>query len=153
MASRLHKATGAMSTPPRRSEFFSPWALGAVVLLVLNDHFFKAWFHNPLTGKLSDFAGCFFLPLFVDAVLERTGRLSATARITLGVALTLALFVPIKTSVVAADVVARALEVLAHPFGGGAMHVVADPTDLLAVPMVGLAAWFALRRSPAPEPT
>jgi len=137
----------------RPSEFLSPWPLLAVALLVLNDHVFKAQFHNGLTGKLSDFAGCFLLPWFVSAVLAQLTPWSLRARIGVGVVATLALFVPIKLSSVAAAFVARAIEVLSLPLGLGAQHIVADPSDLLAVPMVGVAAWLVLRRHAALEPT
>lgn len=45
-------------------------------LLLLNDLFLKARFHNPLTGKLSDFAGLFVFPLFWAALLPRFRRAS-----------------------------------------------------------------------------
>lgn len=44
--------------------FYNPVFLGALVVLILNDHVFKALFHNFLTGKLSDFAGLFCFALF-----------------------------------------------------------------------------------------
>jgi hypothetical protein len=43
----------------------SCWFLGAITLLLLNDFILKSAFHNWFTGKLSDFAGLFFLPLFL----------------------------------------------------------------------------------------
>ena len=42
----------------------SPGFVVGLSLLLLNDLFLKARFHNPLTGKLSDFAGLFVFPLF-----------------------------------------------------------------------------------------
>ena len=64
----------------RASEFLSPLPLAAVVLLVANDHVFKGAFHNTLTGKMSDFAGCFFLPLYVSGVLAFVTRWPLNAR-------------------------------------------------------------------------
>jgi hypothetical protein len=148
----LHEAR-AVNREQRPSEFLSPWPLLAVAVLVLNDHVLKARFHNGLTGKLSDFAGCFVLPLFVSAVLAQVTHWSVRARIGAGVVATLALFVPIKLSTLAAAFVARAIEVLSVPLGLGAQHIVADPSDLLAVPMVGVAAWLVLRRRAALELT
>src|SRR6185369_4359506 len=55
---------------PAASEFFAPAPLGAVALLALNDHVWKARFHDAVTGKLSDVALCFFLPLLLSAVLR-----------------------------------------------------------------------------------
>ena len=131
----------------RAPEFFAPAPLLAVAVLGLNDHLFKATFHNALTGKLSDFAGCFVLPLFVSAVLAFLTPFSPRARVTVGALATFALFAPIKSSPRAADLVARALETLGAPLQMGAMHIVADPTDLFALPMVALACWFSLTRS------
>ena len=45
-------------------------ALGAVMLLLLNDHLFKGLFGNALTGKLSDVAGLFVLPMITVTVAE-----------------------------------------------------------------------------------
>jgi hypothetical protein len=47
-----------------------PVALGALALLVLNDHLFKRVCPSPVTGKLSDFAGVFVLPLVLSAAFE-----------------------------------------------------------------------------------
>lgn len=40
------------------------FALG-LLLLLANDHLFKPHFHNAITGKLSDVAGLFIVPLFL----------------------------------------------------------------------------------------
>ena len=47
--------------------FISPIVIFSVFGMVINDHFFKAAFHNDLTGKLSDIFGLFFFPLFLSA--------------------------------------------------------------------------------------
>ncbi len=47
-----------------------PACVVAVAVLVLNDHWFKHAFHGPITGKLSDFAGLVFFPLFLQAAWE-----------------------------------------------------------------------------------
>lgn len=49
----------------------SYWFLGALGLLLLNDFFLKAHFHNWLTGKLSDFSGLFFFALFFAAFFPK----------------------------------------------------------------------------------
>lgn len=134
-------------TRGRAPEFFAPLPLAAVALLVLNDHVFKAAFHNALTGKLSDFAGCFFLPLFVSAVLSYFTA-NVKLRVLVGCAATFALFVPIKVSAAAGMLVCAALEHVSIPLGIGALHIVADPTDLLALPMIALAALHASKVTP-----
>lgn len=45
---------------------------------------------NTLTGKLSDFAGCFFLPLYLSAVLTLLTRWPLERRLGAGVLATLA---------------------------------------------------------------
>jgi len=47
-----------------------PLILGALVLTALNDHVLKYYFHNFLTGKLSDFSGLFFFPVFLYALYD-----------------------------------------------------------------------------------
>jgi hypothetical protein len=49
----------------RRDVIFNYAFLFSLVLLALNDHVLKAAYHNPLTGKLSDFAGMVVLPLLL----------------------------------------------------------------------------------------
>ena len=128
----------------RASEFFSLPPLIAVGVLALNDHLLKARFHNLVTGKLSDFAGCFFLPLYLSALLAWLGPWSLRARLAIGASATALLFVPIKVSQPAADAVGHAIEVVSVPLGLGRQHIVADPTDLIALVMTGLAVWYAV---------
>ncbi len=45
--------------------------IGGLMVLLVNDHFLKAEFHNVLTGKLSDLAGLFIFPLFLVAFFPR----------------------------------------------------------------------------------
>jgi len=47
-----------------------------LILLILNDHFFKAEFGNMLTGKLSDFAGLFIFPMFLKYLFSVSTRKS-----------------------------------------------------------------------------
>jgi hypothetical protein len=76
-------------------EFFSACPLLAVALLGVNDAVLKLAFHNAITGKLSDFAGCFFLPLFTSALAKLAApRLALETRLRAGVLVTLGIFVP-----------------------------------------------------------
>ena len=45
--------------------------LVCLVLLIANDFYFKAVFHNTFTGKLSDFCGLFIFPIFWSALLPK----------------------------------------------------------------------------------
>jgi hypothetical protein len=49
----------------------SPVFITAVLLLIVNDWYFKQTFHNGLTGKLSDFAGLFAFPFLLSALFPR----------------------------------------------------------------------------------
>ncbi len=52
-----------------------PVPLAAVGVLLLNDHVLKHAMPGALTGKLSDFAGMVFFPLFLQALWELGQRL------------------------------------------------------------------------------
>ena len=137
-----------MGATRRAPEFFSIAPLLAVALLTANDHFLKATFHNTLTGKLSDFAGCFFLPLYVSAMLAFVTRWSLERRLWVGSIATLSIFIPINVSRAAADFVCRTVELIAIPLGIGAQRIASDPTDLIAVPMICLAVLYAQKVNP-----
>src|SRR5213076_453684 len=66
--------------------------LAVMVLLIANDRLFKRTFHNALTGKLSDVAICFLLPLLVSAVLGLAVSWRADRRLGVGAAVTVAVF-------------------------------------------------------------
>lgn len=63
------------STPSasfQRKHFLLNWVfIIAILVLFLNDHVFKAAFHNWWTGKLSDFVGMFILPLLLSYFFPR----------------------------------------------------------------------------------
>jgi hypothetical protein len=54
-----------------RKILFSPFFLIGLFLLLLNDFYLKAEFHNFLTGKISDFAGLFVFPIFFSAFFPK----------------------------------------------------------------------------------
>jgi hypothetical protein len=156
------RALGGVDAPGRRAvpagELFHPIALGFLALLVVNDHVLKGgpapgW----LTGKLSDVAGMASFPLVVtaavDSALWLVAMLGAPVDFTLrrwklgaAIALTGALMIAIKLSAGAAG---RVAGWLADLWGHAA--IVADPTDLFALPALGIAWWIGaqeLRRVP-----
>ena len=47
-----------------------PLPMTAVVVLAFNDHYLKSHYPSFFTGKLSDFAGLFFFPLVLCALLN-----------------------------------------------------------------------------------
>ena len=47
---------------------FNPIPAAAILLMALNDHLFKYQWPSEFTGKLSDFLGMFYFPLFLVAL-------------------------------------------------------------------------------------
>jgi len=143
---------------PPLPEFIAPLPLAAVALMAVNDHWAKPTFHNALTGKLSDVAICFFLPLYVSALLALVTRWSLAMRTGLGAATTALLFTSIKVSQPAADLFCRVLGVVGGPLiGRDSFRAWADPTDLLTLPLVLAALLYSrtrahLRSTPASPP-
>lgn len=106
----------------------SPLAACSLVVLVVNDHLLKQAWPGWLTGKLSDVAGLVLAPLLLGLVLAPLGVRRpvawSSALVCLG-------FVVAKTSAVGATVVSAGWSLT-----GVNTHIVADPTDLLALPAV-----------------
>ncbi len=48
-------------------------AIAALLLLIVNDHIFKAYYPGFITGKLSDVAAAYLLPLWFEMVLNSLG--------------------------------------------------------------------------------
>jgi hypothetical protein len=133
--------------------------MAAVALLLLNDHVLKTAWPGSLTGKLSDFAGLAFFPLFLQAAWEigclayrrpvtRSQRVLFAATV-----LTVVGFTLVKTLPLCAEGYRYGLSALRWPFGaflemahGGPLHgigrvsFVRDPSDLVALPaaLIGL---------------
>jgi len=116
-----------------------PFSVAAVVLLVLNDHVLKARFPGWATGNLSDVAGLVFAPALLAVALSFLVRQRALAPIAL--VTTGGLFTIVKTSEPAAGVASAAWSVV-----NGPSTVLADVTDLLALPALALS-WWVWRRT------
>jgi len=96
-----------------------------MVILGLNDHVLKAAWPGLVTGKLSDFAGLVFFPLFIEAFgLSRTRAVALTA---LGFTLVKA-WLPANA---AWNALFTLVYDLVRPGMSAALH--ADPTDLVAL--------------------
>jgi hypothetical protein len=118
----------------------------AIALLVINDHLLKVLMPSWLTGKLSDFAGLFFFPFVLAALLSLPlDRLRVSSRRAGGcaIAITGVCFTLIKTvpaiNLLAGDAFSQII--------GYRTAFVLDPTDLLALSML-LPAWW-LWKQPA----
>ncbi|MFC4062995.1 hypothetical protein ACFOWE_32340 [Planomonospora corallina] len=103
----------------------------ATFLLLVNDHLLKALWPGLITGKLSDFAG-----LLVAPPLLALARLPVPAAI----AVTGTGFTLVKTTEAGAALASHAWTLLAGP-----SRVLADPTDLVALPALA-AAWLVWKR-------
>jgi len=157
-ATRLHRLLAGEDGPGTRAlpagEFLHPLPLLAVVVLMVNDHWLKgAGIVTPaVTGKLSDVAGLLFFPLLLTSVADVTIQAAAglsrrpwnytltRTKLALATLFTAGLFTAVKLSGGAARAVADTLTSV-----GFHSAIVADPTDLLALPMLGVAYWLGTR--------
>lgn len=138
---------GAAPRAAAASEFLAPLPLAAVALMAVNDHFLKPAFHNAVTGKLSDVAICFFLPLYLSALLGLAWRPRwPPARLLLGAALAAGVFVTLELSDAAGRWFLGALRWLSPALRLGPVGLTRDPTDLLALLLVPAAVWYGWRR-------
>jgi len=141
-----------------------PLAIVAVAVLVLNDHVLKSVAPGWVTGKLSDLAGLTYFPLLLATMLSplvRRPGVTATGierrMVLFAVVVTGIVFTLVKTVPAAAGVWSWALGLgqwivfLGWSSGLAPVPVVApvDPTDLVALPVLAVPAWLALRRSRA----
>jgi hypothetical protein len=138
-----------------------PVAMLAVLLLVLNDHWWKTAYPSWVTGKLSDFAGLVFFPLLLQAVVElalaalRAYERPSMPLLNVMIFLTLVGFCWVKTTALGADAYGHVLGMARWPFHAviayvfdrpsppiGHPGIVRDPTDL--VTLVGLGATYVV---------
>jgi hypothetical protein len=57
--------------PTPRALLLHPVCLTSVILLLVNDHYWKYEYHNVVTGKLSDITGLIVFPLFLSALFPK----------------------------------------------------------------------------------
>jgi hypothetical protein len=157
--------TAAAVRVPARELLLHPIPLAAIALLLANDHWLKAAHPGWLTGKLSDLAGMTFFPLlalvFLDGAARCCGRElpRSPATVVAPALATAAAFAAIKAFAPATEAFRWSLGLLQWPLqalacllhgasvhGPVPVHAVTDPTDLLALPFVALAAAVAWRR-------
>ncbi|NUP79632.1 MAG: hypothetical protein HOV96_19010, partial [Nonomuraea sp.] len=113
--------------------------IAGVIVLLLNDHLLKQVWPGFVTGKLSDVAGLVVAPALVALLFGRRADLAATV-------LTGVLFTLVKTTETGADLASQTWTLVA-----GHSRVLADPTDLIALPALALA-WWVRRRSAESDP-
>ncbi len=126
-----------------------PVTVAAIGVLIVNDLVLKPAWPGVVTGKLSDVAGMLVAPpllaLFVAYAARIARRVPPGGRTAAGaIALTGVLFAWMKTTGTGAEAATRAWAVLVP-----SSWVVADPTDLLALPALAVA-WLVWRRAALP---
>lgn len=122
--------TSRTSLRPTRALLHPLW-LGALAVLVLNDHVLKGASVLPpaLTGKLSDFAGLVVAPLLLAALLRvRSDRGWLASHVAVGLG-----FCAIQLSATAAELWSAAMGSIGFPW-----HITRDVTDLVALPALAL---------------
>jgi hypothetical protein len=120
--------------------------LATIALLIANDHVLKFVFHNAVTGKLSDVAICFLMPLLISAALGLLAGARVRGRLGIGALVTVVVFSALEMSDLAGSWYVRAMAI---GFGAKQTVLTRDPTDLLALLMVPIAVAYGRQRARA----
>ena len=132
----MDRTTGMRHAAVALSWLIHPVTVGAVALLLVNDHVLKAAYPGPVTGKLSDVAGLAFAPALVATVLcLLVPRVSARVAAAVGLAGVGLAFTWVKGTTAGAGFASAAWSVLRPS------TVLADVTDLAALPALAVAWW------------
>jgi hypothetical protein len=134
-----------------REPFFTLPPLLAVAAFVANNFVWKAQFGNALTGKLSDVLACFFLPLYVAALLGWVTARTLVWRLRLAAWLTAAVFGAVKTLPQASAWLNASLATVASWGNLTFAPNRVDPTDLVALVMIPVAVLYARWAGAAPR--
>jgi hypothetical protein len=122
---------------PRSGEFFAPLPLAALALMVVNDVWLKSAFHSELTGKLSDVALCFFMPLLLSELLGIFGGWAPRRRLLAGAIATASLFTALELVPPFTHLVLDCLDDIGPYLGiHRRFRMTSDWTDLACVPLV-----------------
>lgn len=130
--------------------FLHPIPAVAVFVLFINDHYLKQTFPGFITGKISDFAGVFFLPLYLCALVglivtygirscSQPFRLTKS-RLLLAIAFTDFIFISVKIWPTANSFYLTTMSHIGLP-----SRLVMDPWDLSAL-IMNMATYVFARR-------
>lgn len=140
-----------------------PLVVGAVLVLIVNDHLLKRAMPGLITGKLSDVAGLVFFPLTLAVALawlaRRAGRRAEPVRLVASTAvLTGVVFALVKTTAVGGWWYRHGLAALqcparvalawltgARPECPAEVSLTPDVTDLVALPALLVPYWLVRR--------
>ncbi len=128
----------------RSEPFYGAIPLGAVALFVLNNFWLKSALPGVVTGKLSDVCACFFVPLFVAAVLREVSPWALLTRLHYGAAVMVAGLSCVKATEAGSGLLNA---IIAHATAWSGLIFrpnVPDATDLHALPVVALSYLYAL---------
>ena len=139
-ARRPERATPVRSNV--RAALTSSWWWAALLVLLANDHLFKqaSWFPQSVAGKLSDVAGLLMFPALAAMLLRLESRHALQL---LHVACAI-IFTSFQLSPALTDAFVASMRPL-----GLNLAIWPDPTDLLALPVLGLS-YFKLTQLSAP---
>lgn len=124
-----------MKSSPKTSLMSRALPLLVVAVLVVNDHVLKQCFPGFVTGKLSDFAGLFFFPLFLTDAIGWMFR-SRARHVLMGTCIATAIvFALVKTTALGHSLYCVGLGALQAPFRGSfhRVRMTMDATDLVAL--------------------
>ena len=130
---------------PNRLRFFiHPIPLGAIFIMALNDHWLKFQFGNFLTGKISDFCGVFYFPIFLLALIALVDEVFRLQRFRLGpksamgaIVFTDLLMFIVKLSGVGVHSIEIFFKSYLFP-----IQLISDPTDLFSLVMNPLTFYY-----------
>ncbi|HCR70693.1 MAG TPA: hypothetical protein DIW23_04545 [Anaerolineae bacterium] len=107
-----------------------PLILLSIFILLINDHVLKVYIPSALTGKISDFAGLFFFPILLSAILNLVFQSFQSRKIALASFIFTAIwFSLIKTIPFFKNLTENIFNI----------QIVLDPSDLMALIMLPLA--------------
>jgi len=127
-----------------RAWLLHPVTVVALAVLVVNDHVLKARYPGLVTGKLSDVAGLILTPPLLAAavgVFAGVPRAKAIALAATGVG-----FAAVKAFPAVALIASAVWSAASGP-----SVILADPSDLIALPALGVAAWVSIDSGRTPQ--
>lgn len=124
--------------------FIRPLPIAAVVMMFVNDHYLKYHYPSWWTGKLSDFCGLFFFPIFLCAVyvlianlITRKKHWVSNKKLLAAIIFTDVIFMAVKLSPAAAQIYESTLGWLGFP-----SRLTLDTSDLFALSMNTVTYWY-----------